>query len=187
MRKIPCLFQRDFSDKRKPVLLRDVTPGCEWVMAGEGVPTRKWDGTACMIRDGRLYARLDCKNGKPPPPGAIPCDPGPDPVTGHWPHWVEATRPEDKWAREAMTNLGVAPSEGTHEAIGPKINSNHERLTSHILVRHGAVRWESVPRDFDGLREWFKTQEVEGIVFHHPDGRMVKIRRDDFDLPWPPG
>lgn len=26
MKKIPCLFQRDFSDRRRPVLLPEVTP-----------------------------------------------------------------------------------------------------------------------------------------------------------------
>jgi hypothetical protein len=41
MKKIPCLFSRDFSNARRPVLLRDVTPECAWVIAGEGQPTRK--------------------------------------------------------------------------------------------------------------------------------------------------
>jgi hypothetical protein len=41
-----------------------------------------------------------------------------------------------------------------------------------------------VPRDFDGLREYLASFNGEGIVFHHPDGRMVKIRRTDFDFPW---
>lgn len=88
MRKMPCLFERDFTDKRRPVLLRAVTLGCEWVLNGEGIASIKRDGTACAVIDGALYARFDAKRGKTPPPGAIPCDPEPDPVTGHWPHWV---------------------------------------------------------------------------------------------------
>lgn len=188
MKKIPCLFRRDFSGGRRPVLLSEVTPGCDWVLVGEGVPTRKRDGTAVLVRQGKLYTRLDCKKGKAPPPGALPCDPEPDPVTGHWPHWVEATRPEDRWVREAAANLGLPPSKGTYEALGPRINGNHEHLASHILVRHGAERWDDVPRNFDGLRAFLAaTPDVEGIVFHHPDGRMAKIRRDDFGLDWPSG
>ena len=185
MKKIPCLFERDFTDKRRPVLLRTVTPGCEWVIAGEGVATRKWDGTAVMVKDGKVYARLDCKNGKVPPPGALPCDPAPDPVTGHWPHWIEATRPEDRWIREAAANELAFPEDGTYEAIGPKIGSNHEHAAEHQLRRHGAAQFEPFPRDFDGIRAWLAEHEIEGIVFHHPDGRMVKIRRDDFGLDWP--
>jgi hypothetical protein len=46
---MPCLFVRDFTDKRNPKISTDVTPGCEWVMAGEGVATRKYDGTACLV------------------------------------------------------------------------------------------------------------------------------------------
>lgn len=81
MKKMPCLFQRTFHGHDSATLLREVTPGCEWVLAGEGVASRKWDGTACMVKDGALYKRYDAKRGKTPPPGAIPCG-DPDPVTG---------------------------------------------------------------------------------------------------------
>ena len=27
--------------------------------------------------------------------------------------------------------------------------------------------------------------DIEGIVWHHPDGRMAKIKRRDFGLSWP--
>ena len=96
MIKIPCLFQRDFSDQRRPKLLRAVTLGCEWVQAGEGVATRKWDGTACLVRNGLLYARLDFKANRRhgqrvPPADAIPCQEQ-DPVTGHWPHSSRSAR-----------------------------------------------------------------------------------------------
>lgn len=184
MKKIPCLFQRDFTDKRRPVLLRAVTPGCEWVLAGEGVATRKWDGTACAVIGGKLYARYDAKNGKAPPPGSVPCD-DPDPVTGHWPHWVLAERPEDKWIRSALAE-GVF-SDGTYEAVGPRINGNPEGLASHQLVRHGADVLLDAPRDWDGLRVFLDQNRIEGIVFHHSDGRMAKIRRDDFGFEWKPG
>jgi len=34
----------------------------------------------------------------------------------------------------------------------------------------------------EGLREWFKGRDIEGLVFHHPDGRMAKIKKRDFGL-----
>ena len=27
---------------------------------------------------------------------------------------------------------------------------------------------------------------IEGIVWHHPDGRMAKIKARDFGIQWPP-
>jgi hypothetical protein len=43
--------------------------------------------------------------------------------------------------------------------------------------------WGSVPRDFDGLRAFLDDWMHEGLVFHHEDGRMAKIRRVDFGFP----
>src|SRR5262245_3644744 len=47
VQKIPTLFIRDPKDMSR--VLRDVTPGAEWVLQGEGVPTRKRDGTNVRI------------------------------------------------------------------------------------------------------------------------------------------
>jgi hypothetical protein len=38
------------------------------------------------------------------------------------------------------------------------------------------------PRMFEGLRTWLAENDVEGIVWHHPDGRMAKIKARDFGL-----
>lgn len=76
MKKIPSVFVRNYDGDR---LVRDeVVPGCEWVIAGEGIATRKWDGTACLVRGGKLYRRYDAKHGKTPPPGFDPAQ-DPDP------------------------------------------------------------------------------------------------------------
>lgn len=65
MQKIISLYQRNYDGDR---LVRDqVVPGAEWVLAGEGQPTRKYDGTCCMVRDDKLYKRYDAKEGKRPP------------------------------------------------------------------------------------------------------------------------
>ena len=197
MQKIISLYQRNYDGDR---LVRDeIVPGAEWVVAGEGVATRKWDGTAVLVRGGELYARFDAKRGKTPPAGWEPAQ-EPDPVTGHWPGWLRATRPEDRWIREAWANSGVGSgvlpafrpvADGTYEAVGPAINSNHEGFDSHRLIRHGALTLpepmhpRDVPRDFEGLRAYFEAVPIEGIVWHHPDGRMVKIKARDFGIAWP--
>jgi len=204
MKKMPCLFVRKFHGDGTFTITEQVTPGCEWALAGEGVATRKWDGTAVLVKGGVLYARYDAKKGKTPPTGAIPCTDVPDPVTGHWPHWVLANRDQDHWIQQAHGMCCDVP-DGTYEAIGPKINGNAEGYEQHVLKRHGDARTDNRTRtwlrsfrwirDFlsgpratryaDPDREATGPQYWEGIVFHHPDGRMCKIRRDDFGLPWP--
>lgn len=185
MKKIPRLFVIDYAVSR--IVTPVVTPGCEWVLDGEGVATRKHDGTACMVSDGVLYARFDAKHGKAPPPGAIPCIPEPDPVTTHWPHWIQVLdQPNFKWHREARARAGIdghVGPDGTYELIGPMVNGNPDGAEYHRFVRHGSEIL-SPPRTYDGLRDFLSTLNAEGIVFHHPDGRMAKLRRHDFGFPW---
>jgi hypothetical protein len=185
MKKIPCLFMRDFSDKRRPVLLRDVTPGCEWVLVGDGIPTRKRDGTACAVIGGALFKRYDVKRGKSVPTGAVPCD-DPDPVTGHWPHWIlVGEEPESRWHREAWNFVGRTMPDGTYELVGPKLQGNPEGYEQHVFIRHGVEVVDGCPRDWEALRAFLSAYSGEGIVFHHPNGAMTKIRRDDFGFDWP--
>lgn len=47
MKKIKSVFKRDYEGNRQ--VYDEVTPGCEWVLAGEGVATEKYDGSAMMI------------------------------------------------------------------------------------------------------------------------------------------
>ena len=48
---------------------------------------------------------------------------------------------------------------------------------------HGMEVLEDAPRDFDGLKAYLEHRKIEGIVWHHLDGRMVKIKRKDFFKP----
>lgn len=186
MRKIPSVWRRDHSVPGA-LYTDEVTAGCEWVIDGDGFATRKWDGTACRLHDGVLYARFDAKHGKTPPLGFEPCQ-EPDPVSGHWPGWVPATRPQDVWIREAYENSRLAPTlkADTYEAIGPKIGGNPERVDRHELRRHGDVILAHCPRTFRELRQALASMDIEGIVFHHPDGRMAKATKQGFGLPRTP-
>lgn len=205
MKKMPCIFRRQFEGQRIVSIGPDVTPGCEWVLEGRGFASRKWDGTACLIHGGTLYARYDSKldrdgKRKEPPEGWIACQPEPDPVTGHWPGWVQVTiegaslppkpsLPEHKWHLEALggyvRQVGHWPIDGTYEAIGPKINANRDGVSEHVLKRHGDVRVQVGARSFEDIRALVMALPFEGLVFAHPDGRMAKIRRADFGASWP--
>jgi hypothetical protein len=179
MKKIISLYQRNYDGDR---LVRDeVTPGAEWVIAGEGVATRKLDGTCCMIRDGKLWKRYEVKPGATAPPGFEPAT-DVDEATGKIQGWLRAgDSPEDRWHREAM-QFEVTLADGTYELLGPKIQGNPEGHVQHILKPHGAEVLTGVPRDFDGLKAYLASANIEGIVWHHPDGRMVKIKAKDFGI-----
>jgi hypothetical protein len=178
MQKIPTMFERDWNGDRSRVI-DSIHPGCEWVAAGEGVATRKIDGTCAMIRDGRLYKRRELREGD-----AVPTDfelAGKDEETKKSVGWVPVgDGPEDKWFREA--HVPGLP-DGTYELVGPKVQGNPERYAAHELVSHNQTdTYEDCPRTFDALRVWMFGKDIEGIVFHHPDGRMAKIKLRDFAI-----
>lgn len=186
MKKIISLFQRDYDGTRQ--VFNEVVPGAEWVLAGEGVATRKWDGTSVLIRDGRMFKRYEVQGaGKAAPPGFEPAGPV-DPVTGKQVGWVPVgLGPDDKWHREALANDDCTAADypdGTYELVGPKIQGNPDKFECHQLVPHGmgGPLQPDPGRTFDSIREYLTTADIEGIVWHHFDGRMVKIKTKDFGL-----
>jgi len=197
MKKIPTLLRRDPDNRAK--VLDEVTPGCEWVMAGDGRPTRKYDGVCVLIVIGRLihlsageriitgYVRRNVKPGKPTPDGFIHVET--DPVTGITFGWepVHGTG-FHRFFEEAVTNHNGAEMgplvDGTYELCGPRINGNPEGLDQHLLFSHD--RAETVgfaldhPLGFQELREGVALLAPwEGVVWHHDDGRMAKLKRRD--------
>lgn len=187
MKKIPTLFTRIYENHKIIGIKDEITPGCEEAFL-HGTATVKVDGACCAIIGGKFYKRYDAKKGKKPPAGAIPCC-DPDPVTEHWPHWVEVSDwPADKWFVEAFNNSRKAGlcnwEEGTYEAIGPHFQGNPYGLKNDILIRHG-IEEVLVKRDFDSIREWLETNEEEGLVFWLNGEPVCKIERTDFGLEWP--
>lgn len=184
MRKIISLFQRNYGGDR---LVRDeVVPGAEWVLAGEGVPTRKYDGVCTMVRDGRLYKRLEITDEKKAS-GKVPPDWEPadeiDFNTGKQEGWIPVgDGPEDKYIREAFNNSQPIGN-GSYEFLGPKSQGNVEGFDHHFLMPHGGTIFSYVPRTHGALKVFFSEHpDIEGIVWHHPDGRMVKIKGKDFGV-----
>ena len=175
MKKIISLFQRNYDGDR---LVRDeVVPGAEWVIAGYGRATRKWDGTCCLVRDGKLFKRYEVKKGKTPPADFEPAN-DVDSSTGKQQGWRPVgDGPEDAYHREAFEGT---EADGTYELVGPKIQGNPEQFDSHVLVPHG-IHDVDAPRTFDELKEWFDGpgRDIEGVVWWH-DGSMVKIKAKDF-------
>jgi hypothetical protein len=179
LKKIPTMFDRDWSGDRSKVV--DVPhKDCAWVFAGEGWPTRKIDGTSCLVDGGQLYKRRELKKGGTEPTGFSRADY--DEETGKTVGWMPVTdEPRDKYHREAF-KPGLP--NGTYELVGPKIQGGIEGYPESTLVPHdsGALHLDAneVPRTFSGLRDWLAGKNIEGIVWHHADGRMAKIKLRDF-------
>lgn len=179
MKKIPTIFKRDHSSMSH--LLNVPHPDCDWVFNGEGVATQKYDGTCCLVKSGVLYKRREVKKNKPVPDGFVEADY--DEATGKKVGWLKVTDDKsDKWHREAFQNNWMG-DDGTFELVGPKIQGNPEGFEQHELIPHAeATRFPGAPTGFDKLRLWLSARDIEGLVWHHPDGRMAKIKKRDFGL-----
>lgn len=200
MKKIPTVYQRSQIDRS--FVTDIVTPGCEWVIAGEGVPTRKYDGTCTMYDGHDWFTRREVKKGKDAPDGYIELQE--DPETGIKVGWEPAKNSGyrkalasalETWLR--MTSTYPAP--GTYELIGPKIsnkagNPNPEHVSTPLLQSHsGAYTVHELVRTnptealtvamINGnpktLVRVVGDYGWEGIVWHHPNGAMAKLKVRD--------
>jgi hypothetical protein len=182
MKKIITLFKKSINDLSK--VINEINPENQWVYDEPGIPTRKFDGTACAIIEDELYKRYDVKKGKQIPINAIPCQ-EPDPFTGHWPHWVKCDRnkPEDKYFFEGFDNL-IQKDDGTYELCGPKVQGNPEKYASHQLILHGCCKLDISNFSFEGLKKFLSdsSNDIEGIVFYGKEGKMCKIKKSDFGI-----
>lgn len=182
MKKIPTLFVRDPDDRKH--VLNEVTEGCEWVMAGQGVPTRKYNGTCVMLDfEGGWWTRREVKQDTTVP--ALFLVVNYDETTGKTIGWEPAQQSGFwKYLVEAIGAEHHIP--GAYELIGPKINGNPEQLHRHVLIEHYSLIYQdrdefgSLVLSYEGLRDWLTSRSWEGIVWHHEDGRMAKLKRKDF-------
>ena len=114
----------------------------------------------------------------------------------------------EAWARGYIDTLGDGQHFG--ELIGEKLHGNPYKIRGHVWVPFARCKtnlafksWGKYPKTFESIGEWFKELQplycwrahpkedakdphaglsfVEGVVFHHADGRMAKLRRDMFD------
>ena len=183
MEKIPTIFERDDEFK----VTDTVKTGCEWVFSGEGTATEKLDGTNIRItvRKGSSVRVEKRKN-----PTREQKKAG---IIDGWYTDASPEDPADKWILKAVENTDLSEwPDGEHcsEALGPKIQGNPLNLKEHKCVPFNLKIpvFEDVPLTYGSLWDFLETLEskfspgnlVEGIVFHHPDGRRAKIKRKDF-------
>ena len=188
MKKIPTVWQRDPHQRR--FVVPHATPGCEWVLLGEGVPTRKYNGTHVAFDGERWWARREVKGNQKVPDTFVLVER--DEVTGHlfgkvpvqesaFYRYVLEALEAGKWSGPPEQAHDWTP--GGYELIGPKINGNPEKAPRHMLIKHSeaeVLREDKDVRAFDLQEHAFPTLGWEGVVYHHPDGRMAKLKTRDF-------
>lgn len=182
MKKISTAFIIEYNDNHKGKIQEEIRSENKWINDAGVIATRKYDGSACAIIKGVLYKRWDNKKGKKPPINSIECQEA-DKITGHHPYWVVCNRRDnsDKYFYEAF-DLLTNKQDGTYELCGEKVQGNPERFIGHKLIKHGCDALEFVDFKFNTLKIFLcnKDNNLEGIVFHHPDGMMCKLRKCDF-------
>lgn len=190
MNKIPTMFLRNPEDRSR--VLMEVHPDCQWVLDGEGVATRKYEGTCVMLDENfEWWARREVKQGKERPPNYlyISTDPNSGAQMGYEPISQSSYVKAHMEAVRSMPGKKFKP--GTYELVGPSINKNPEGVTVHTLLMHDEAETfiplgDGKPRTLESIKNLTIALGLEegweGIVFHHPDGqRMAKIKFRDFE------
>ena len=128
MKKIPTLFDRDWTGDRSRVV-DTPNPAADWVFRGEGVATRKLDGTSCLVRGGALFRRRELKTGQPAPDSFV--TEGTDSETGKTVGWVPVgPGPEDAAHREAFERLQGTGNvaDGTTSCSAPRCKATRRAM-----------------------------------------------------------
>ena len=187
MPKLESPFVRVQQGKRY-VVTPQVADGFEWVFADDAVvATEKLDGTnvSIVIENGHIVRVFNRTSQIDP--------------------WGPRSEISDA-VRDAVARGRALLPDGQWfgEVIGPKVQGNPYSLEEHQWVPfrtyclHSLAyrTWGKYPKTFNAISEWFKDglwsllymkhfggahRLAEGVVFHHPDGRMAKLRRDMFD------
>ena len=130
-----------------------ISPGCEWITDWTAAATQKVDGIGIKIDGNTIWQRSNSQ-------------------------WQEIPATEDRLAQALQRHKdvsGTAPSDGTYELIGPGINGNREMAVSYALVSHRDTRLANFPTDLPSIRTAMASLNIEGVVWHHIDGRMAQI------------
>ncbi len=188
MRKISTIFDRNWETNRKVNEKLIVDFNFE-----EAIATEKLDGmnVRVTIRKGTVVRVEKRRN-----PNKIQKQMG---ITEPWYIDAQQEAKEDRWIFDAVSNTDftqVPDGEWSGEALGPKIQGNPLNLIEHQIFLFSLPEWrekiilKEVPFSFDQLKDFLANQKsiigndalIEGIVWHHPNGEMVKIKRKDFGL-----
>lgn len=195
---VPTLFMRATTNDQ---VIPKLTPGCEWVMNGDGNISIMLDGMAVRVTGDVGTSKTMARRVR-----------GINAEGQHITAWIPCSRenPADKYLWEAF-DAEKPVTTGIWEVIGPQINGNPQNVPNHRM-------WRVLPAGYQLLvyghshkiERGFKTTaeslykdvyreladpacNVEGICFQIESWtnglctvtKAAKIRKKDFGLPWP--
>lgn len=213
MNKIPTIFLRDW-DNDPSRITREWNPEAQWLLDNPhaALATVKKDGTNVRVTvSGDAYGNqhlLVDKRRNPSKKEKVRAResglPEPEPT------YVPAQRedPGDKhiFAAVDATDFSDCP-DGVFEceALGPKIQGGVESdrpmlypfsfdpelafdpiQTIDLFELTPSKIHTTLEAYFTGMGSPLQSKPIEGIVWLGPEGKMAKIKRRDFGLPWPP-
>ena len=186
MRKILTIFDRNWETNRKVNEKLIVDFDFE-----NAIATEKLDGMniRLTIRNGEVMRVEKRRN-----PSKIQKQ---RKITEPWYVDADPYASQDKWIFDAVKNTdmsSVKDGEWSAEAIGKNIQGNPLNLVQNqvfffsLPVWRAKITLQNVPYTFGELKVFLEKQKsfignnalIEGIVWHHPNGDMVKIKRKDF-------
>lgn len=140
---------------------------------GEGMATRKIDGVNIKLEDAKPYIRI-----KPSNKDYIEAEYKPFEARDN--KYIHFSIMHGAWGEKYFRCIG----DGIYEAYGENIRGNPERVEGYHMARVSpvdmALSIQGVPRTYRGIMGYLATHDIEGIVWHHRDGRMAKIKTKDF-------
>ncbi|MEP6756808.1 MAG: hypothetical protein ABJA67_14985 [Chthonomonadales bacterium] len=184
MNKILTIFERDWDGNRKVI---DRYSDCVTAeLLSECIATEKVDGTnvRLTVRNHTLV-RLEKRRN----PSKIEKAKG---IVEPWYVDGDELDQSDKWIWDAARNTDLSDipdGEWSGEANGQNIQGNPLNMVGNRVMLFSlgkAPAMGDVPIDFEGLKQYFPREslygsgDMEGIVWHHADGRMFKIKAKDF-------
>jgi hypothetical protein len=184
MKKIPTIFKRDMNNEGKIYNEYFVDPE-SFITA---YPTEKLDGTNVRVTvRNHIPVRLEKRRN----PTRIEKEKG---IIDPW--YIDASESsEDKHIQNALKGTdfsNVPDGEWSGEALGENIQGNELNLVGNTIfffsLDRRPILLEDVPTTFDELKEWLPKQKskfgndcgIEGVVWHMPNGNMMKIKTKDF-------
>lgn len=161
MKRIPLALEFDVRTQR----YRWAFP---WLEELGVIAYRKYDGHACLVKDERLYKRYKLVANEAPPEGWIPSQ-------GQY-GWVPFPVPETlEWSNVYGQLVHHHLQGQTCELVGAGIRGNPEGSSTLRLMPHKGQIYRNCPRDAHLVPPWLERLPIEGIVWHHVDGRMAKL------------
>ena len=167
MKPIPNLFLPH--DDNPSRVTKIINPECDWVTSGSGIAKRYYDGTFYMLQADHLYRHHEVKKGEIMPDVFMLT--WTDSKTGTMHGWSDVIEGDSDYELLSHFNSGDVGIFVFKEGVMHNINKTQD----YVVLPKGS-------RNYDGLSNWIKNMNIDGVLFKNPDGRMAVVTRKQLGL-----